>query len=69
MTPRQLGFVPLVLLLTAGATSPAEPPIYHTGVDLVALDLVVRDRKGDPIRDLRRDELEIYEDGVRQQAS
>lgn len=35
----------------------------------VLLDLVVTDKKGQPVSDLRRDEIEIYEDGVRQQVS
>ena len=55
-----------MLVLAAGAASPEEPPAFGTGVQLVALDLVVRDRKGNAIRDLRADEVEVYEDGVRQ---
>ena len=35
----------------------------------MALDLVVRDRRGNAIRDLRPDEVEVYEDGVRQPVS
>jgi VWFA-related protein len=67
MAPRRSGFVvPFVLVLTAGAASPEEPPAFGTGVHLVALDLVARDRKGNAIRDLRSDEVEVYEDGVRQ---
>jgi VWFA-related protein len=67
MAPRGSGLaVSLVLVLTAGAASGQEPPAFGTGVQLVALDLVVRDRKGNAIRDLRPDEVEVYEDGVLQ---
>ena len=70
MAPRRSGFVvPFVLVLTAGAALPDEPPAFGTGVQLVALDLVVRDRGGNAIRDLRSDEVEVYEDGVRQPVS
>src|SRR4030095_2276145 len=33
----------------------------------VALDIVVRDKKGRPVRDLTEADFEVYEDGVRQQ--
>lgn len=35
----------------------------------VLLDIVVTDRKGKPITDLRRDEFEVYENGVKQSAT
>ena len=70
MAPRLSGFVvPFLLVLTAGVAMPDEPPAFGTGVQLVALDLVVRDRRGNAIRDLRSDEVEVYEDGVRQPVS
>ena len=58
-----------MLVLTAGAARPDEPPAFGTNVHLVALDLVVRDRRGNAIRDLQPDEVEVYEDGVRQPVS
>lgn len=33
----------LAALLCAGAVRPEEPPVFGSGVDLVLLDLVVRD--------------------------
>jgi VWFA-related protein len=67
MAPRPSGFaVSLLLVLAAGAASAEEPPAFGTAVQLVALDLVVRDHKGNAIRDLRPEEVEVYEDGVRQ---
>ena len=36
------------------------------GSEEVLLDIVARDKKGRPITDLKSDELEVYEDGVKQ---
>ncbi|HUL75982.1 MAG TPA: VWA domain-containing protein [Vicinamibacteria bacterium] len=41
-------------------------PVFGSAVGVVVLDLVVRDRKGNLVRDLRSDEIEIWEDGIRQ---
>src|SRR5215208_2065931 len=32
----------------------------------VSLDIVVRDKKGRPVRDLKAPDFEVYEDGIRQ---
>lgn len=47
---------------------PSQPPggAIRIGADEVLLDLIVRDKKGRPIRDLRPEEIEIYDDNVRQ---
>src|SRR5215475_5559116 len=37
------------------------------GSEEVLLDIVARDKKGRPITDLKADEIEVYEDGVKQQ--
>jgi VWFA-related protein len=37
-----------------------------TTVSAILVDVVVRDRKGDPVRDLTEGDFEIYEDGVKQ---
>ena len=47
---------------------PPQPPRFGSGAEVVVLDVVVRDRKGRTIRDLRPEELQVYEDGVPQQA-
>jgi hypothetical protein len=36
------------------------------GSEEVLLDVVARDRKGRPVTDLKADEIEVYEDGVKQ---
>jgi hypothetical protein len=42
--------------------------VFRTGTSAVLLDIVVRDRRGRPIRDLRQDEITVLEDGAHVQA-
>src|ERR1017187_5361609 len=63
-----------VLTSQVGAQNPppspagAPPdPVIRAKVDEVALDLVVRDKKGRLVKTLTSSDVEIYEDGVRQQ--
>jgi VWFA-related protein len=49
---------------------PARPdsqPVIRTGVELITSDVIVRDSRGQFVADLKKDEFEVYEDGVRQQ--
>ena len=43
------------------------PPVFRTGVNLVLVDVVVRDRNGAFVKGLTSDDFELLEDGVRQQ--
>jgi VWFA-related protein len=43
-----------------------QTPRFASGAEVVAVDLVVRDKKGHLVTDLREDEVEILEDGVPQ---
>jgi VWFA-related protein len=59
-----------VLALPPARPSPAtaqERPRFGTGSEVVVLDVVVRDRKGRTVRDIRPDELVVLEDGVPQE--
>ncbi len=47
-----------------GAASPQPAPVFRTGTTAVLLDIVVRDKRGRPVRDLRQDEITVLEDGV-----
>ena len=47
------------------ATSPEQ--VIRTGVELITTDAIVRDGRGQFVADLKKDEFEIYEDGVQQQ--
>src|SRR5712692_3979626 len=82
MTLKTNGFgsTALLVVLTAGlsAQTPAKPsanaaaqerPTFKVQVDLVTNDIIVRDEKGNFIPDLKKDEFEIYEDGVKQDIS
>ena len=72
------GSTALLVALTAGlsAQTPAptssaagaaqEKPTFKVQVDLVTSDIIVRDEKGNFIPDLKKDEFEVYEDGVKQ---
>jgi VWFA-related protein len=50
------------------APKPAQPPAatFKVQVDLVTNDIIVRDEKGNFIPDLKKEEFEIFEDGVKQ---
>src|SRR5262245_43938298 len=43
------------------------PPIFRAGANLVRVDVIVTDHRGEPVTDLTRDEFEVSEDGVSQQ--
>jgi VWFA-related protein len=40
------------------------PTVFRTGTTAVLLDIVVRDKRGRPVRDLRADEITVLEDGA-----
>ena len=50
----------------AGAQDPAQPPTIPVMAAEVAVDFVVRDKRGRILRDLRSADVEVLEDGVRQ---
>ena len=67
--------LPLVLIVSTPASpqtprpSPpadASAPAFRSGTAAVLLDVVIRDKKGRPVPDIRPEEVEIYEDGARQ---
>jgi VWFA-related protein len=46
---------------------PQAPPLFRSGVNLVLVDVVVRDRNGAIVKGLTSDDFELVEDGARQQ--
>src|SRR5262245_43644283 len=48
----------------AGQTPGQPATVFRTGTTAVLLDIVVRDKHGRPVRDLRQDEITVLEDGV-----
>ena len=55
-----------LLSQTNASQEPEQHPVIRTTTREVALDLVVRDKHQHPVTDLRESEVEVYEDGVRQ---
>jgi VWFA-related protein len=54
----------------ATAPTPGQTnPTFRVRVDLVTNDVVVRDEKGNFVPDLRPEDIEVYEDGVKQELS
>ena len=53
--------------LAQDATPPPAGPTIRVTTTEVALDLVVRDKKGRQVKNLKQGDVQIYEDGVRQQ--
>ena len=45
----------------------AQQPVFRSGVNLVLVDVVVRDRSGVTVKGLTKDDFELVEDGARQQ--
>lgn len=61
----------LLALLAPLPAAPQQPPqdsqaVIRTGVAEVLLEVVVRDRRGRLVRNLKPEDLEIYENGVKQ---
>jgi VWFA-related protein len=80
MTLKQNGFwsSALTVLLAAGlsAQTPARPPAqqspsptFRVQIDAVTMDVIVKDDQGRFVPDLKKDEFEIYEDGIKQDIS
>jgi VWFA-related protein len=58
--------IPLVVLAVGTLAAPQEPqqaPIFPARAERVLLDLVVRDKSGRSVDDLRSDEVQVLEDG------
>ena len=81
MTLKLHGFwsTSLVLLLLAGglsaqgptgsATRQQQPPTFRVQIDAVTMDVIVKDDQGRFLPDLKKDEFEVFEDGVKQDIS
>jgi VWFA-related protein len=63
LTALLLGATPLAGPQAARAPAGQEPPLFKSGVELVTVNLVVRDRQGRVVRGLTQDDFTIVEDG------
>ena len=58
----------------ASPTTPPQPvapdqqPVFRTGINTVRVDVIVTDRQGNPVTDLKLEDFEIEEDGKPQKA-
>src|SRR5437867_1924982 len=68
---RYLLALPLLLLAGSGTAAPQDPPAHliSVNVDLVVLHATVSGPKGRLASDLREQDFEVYEDGIRQSVS
>ena len=57
--------ITVAVVSTQDAPAPQGPPqpTFRTGVNIVRVDVIVTDDKGNPVTDLTQDEFEIVEDG------
>jgi VWFA-related protein len=55
--------VSLAAVVVPAAQAPQKPSVFHSGVDLVRFDLSVTDADGNPLTDIKPDEVQILEDG------
>jgi len=62
-------FAVAVFAQTPRPTPPAEDDVVRITTSLIQLDVTVTDKKGNPIRDLRPEEVEIFENGKKQAIS
>lgn len=78
MTLKLHGFwsTSLALLLAVGlsAQGPSgagqqQPPTFRVQIDAVTMDVIVKDGQGRFLPDLKKDEFEVFEDGVKQDIS
>jgi hypothetical protein len=54
---------------TPATQPPQEPPrqVIRRQIDVVTTDVIVRDNRGQFVADLKKEEFEVYEDGVQQE--
>ena len=48
--------------------APDQQPVFRTGINTVRVDVIVTDRQGNPVTDLKLEDFEIQEDGKPQKA-
>ncbi len=58
--------IPALLIAAAVPAWPQQQPTVKTNVDEVLLDLIVRDKKGKPITDLKPEDITVSDNGAKQ---
>ncbi len=47
----------------AGQPGQPAPPVFRTGINVVRVDVIVTDKQGRPVGDLKQEDFEVFEDG------
>lgn len=55
--------------MTAAGQEPSQPPRFRVAVDVVSIDAVVTDSKGDVVPDLTAADFEVFQNGKRQKVT
>jgi VWFA-related protein len=63
---RSIGALFLAVELAAAQQVPP-PPTFRTSTELVQVSVIVQDKQGNPVADLRREEFQIFDNGVPQE--
>jgi VWFA-related protein len=58
--------IAVIAVLAAAVVAAQDQPTFKVNVDLVRTDVIVRDARGQFIADLKPGELDVYEDGAKQ---
>ncbi len=58
-----LGALVLAWSAVLGGQSAPQTPAFRSGVNLILVDVTVRDRKGEPVRNLKASDFEVLENG------
>src|SRR5262245_51287924 len=61
-----LAVLPFTAVVSQEVAAPEVPPTFPAQVEQVTVDVVVVDRQGQPVTDLKKEDLEVYEDNVPQ---
>ena len=59
----------IALALVSPVVLVGQQPVFRSGTQLVHVDVVVRDSKGEPVKGLTQNDFEVIEDGKPQQVS
>ena len=56
-------FVSVLITHSSAQQVPPSPPVIRINVNLVQVDAVVTDSRGNPVTDLKADDFEVFQDG------
>lgn len=63
------GFILAACSIAVLTGQPSQPPTFKVAIDVVSIDAVVTNRKGDVVPDLTASDFEVLQDGKRQKVT